>query len=430
MAAAPVWKKAHDDWAVASIQAGLRTSGCPIEKRALGLLPYRPDLLGRIGPAALRHGELRAVLRSSPACALALVAGFYEETAEALEPTLEGSGESIYHLLHWAAKHGRALRQPESFYRRTLIQDSYWGLRHAHRTQNASLLADVTAWCADERFNYAAAAAFFLIRNPREPLAPYRDVLTSNPFYAYLSLPRLSSRGFSVEPEDIGKQPKWACHFALSALASRPDEFVPGVAGDPGWLIELAVGRGWLDQTSQQKDARRLIAPLEDQHPLWHPVRCFLDEAAKGCSVDPENRAIPLRSAAPSRIPLTLMSGQAAEAQALDALRISKNTDVWRPSPQQVKSPAFSQIVGPPQFTARGLVRGTVVDSSEEGLAEIKSGSSVLNSTYQLRLQTFRSVIEEQPLKIYTNRPIDIQFGHWLSPWGVKIEPMPDPHPQ
>jgi len=110
-------------------------------------------------------------------------------------------------------------------------------------------------------------------------------------------------------------------------------------------------------------------------------------------------------------------------------LRLNKNTVVWRPSPEQVQSPEFKQIVGQPRFTDRGLARGTVVDSVESGLAEIKSGSSVLNSTYQLRLQTYRSVIEDQPLSIFTDRPIDIQFGQWLSPWGVRIEPMPGPFP-
>jgi len=81
--------------------------------------------------------------------------------------------------------------------------------------------------------------------------------------------------------------------------------------------------------------------------------------------------------------------------------------------------------VGRPLYTVRGIARGTIVDSVADGLAEIKSGSSILNSTYQLRLQTYRSVIEERPLRIYTSRPIDIDFGQWLDPWGVKIEPLP-----
>ncbi len=130
-----------------------------------------------------------------------------------------------------------------------------------------------------------------------------------------------------------------------------------------------------------------------------------------------------------ARVPPALRSGQAAEAQALGALHIAKNTDVWRPSPEQMESPAFREIVGSPHFTARGLARGTVLDSVEGGLAEIKSGASVLNSTYQLRLQTYRAVVEERPLKIYTNRPVDLEFGQWLNPRGVRIEPLPGPEP-
>jgi hypothetical protein len=129
----------------------------------------------------------------------------------------------------------------------------------------------------------------------------------------------------------------------------------------------------------------------------------------------------------PFKIPNALRSGQAAEARALGALHIAKNTGVWRPSPEQIESAAFRNIVGIPQFTSRGLARGTVLDSVEGGLAEIKSGASVLNSTYQLRLQTYRAVVEERPLKIYTNRPVDLEFGQWLNPWGVRIEPLPGP---
>jgi len=133
------------------------------------------------------------------------------------------------------------------------------------------------------------------------------------------------------------------------------------------------------------------------------------------------------RPVSATKIPSALRSGQAAEAQALGALHIAKNTDVWRPSPEQMDSPAFRKIVGSPHFTARGRARGTVLDSVEGGLAEIKSGASVLNSTYQLRLQTYRAVVEDRPLKIYTNRPVDLEFGQWLNPWGVQIEPLPGP---
>jgi len=313
------WKKALDDWVICAIRAGMKSDGASIDRRALDLLPYRPDLFTRIGPAALRHPELLATLRTHPSCALALVTGFYDEAAGALEPSLAGSGESIYHLLHWSARHGRALRQPEAFYRRTLVVDSYWGHRHALRTQNSSLLSEVATWCADERRLYASAAAFFLIDHPREPLSPYRDVLLANPFYAYLSLPRLAARGLAVTAKDI-RQPKWACHFALSGLAARPHEFVPGVVPDPGWVIELAAGRGWLDQAEKRKDTLRLIAAGPEGHPLRRPALCFLNEGANPQFCPGEFREIsgpqspigPGRAAPPSppeRIPASLMSG-------------------------------------------------------------------------------------------------------------------------
>jgi hypothetical protein len=127
------------------------------------------------------------------------------------------------------------------------------------------------------------------------------------------------------------------------------------------------------------------------------------------------------------KIPDALMCGQAAEALALEALKISKNKAVWRPTMEQIQSLAFKAIVGDPRFTTTGLARGTVLDSVESGFTEIKSGSSTLDSTYQLRLQTYRALAEKQPFTIYTNRPIDPQFGHWLNPRGVQIEPLPEP---
>jgi hypothetical protein len=128
-----------------------------------------------------------------------------------------------------------------------------------------------------------------------------------------------------------------------------------------------------------------------------------------------------------ARIPDALTSGQAAEALALEALKITKNTSVWRPTPEQIRSLAFKSIVGDPRYTTTGLARGTVLDSVESGFSEIKSGSSTLDSTYQLRLQTYRALVENKPLTIYTNRPVDVHFGHWLNPRGVQIEPLPEP---
>lgn len=418
------WKSAVDGWAVGAIQSGLRSPGSPIERRALELLRYRPDLLTRIGPAALRHPELRAALRADPACALCLTTGFYDETASSLEPGLAGSGESVYRLLRWAARHGRSLRQPEGFYRQTLLVDTYWGARHALRTRDFGLFREIAEWSAAERRDYAAAAAFFLAHNPGEPVSPYREVLLTNPFYAYVALPRLAARGLSVGPGDV-EQPKWACHFALSGLAGSPEGFLPAIARDPGWLIEFAAARRWLERPDLRRQVAHSVLSACDGHPLRKPALLFLDEAAApspGRSAQPQARQGGQRF----RAPPSLVTGQEAEARALGALRLNKNTSVWRPSPEQVQSPEFRQIVGQPLFTARGVARGTVLDSTESGLTEIKSGCSILSSTYQLRLQTYRSVAEEQPLRILTDRPIDIQFGQWLNPWGVKIEPMPE----
>jgi hypothetical protein len=414
------WKDEFDARVIGEIRNRLQNGDSSISRQALGVLPYRPDLFRRIGPAALRHPALRSVLFAHPPCALALITSFYEETAPVLEPSLAGCGESIYTLLHWASLRGKKLLQPEGFYRRALVTDGYWGLKHARRTGNQSLLADVKAWCGDERHNYAAAAALFLIRNPSERSSRYWDIVLSNSFYAYVSLPHLARRGLYVSPGNVGEQPKWAWHFAQSEFVKQPGEFIPSAAQDPGWAIEIAAARGWLTHPSGFRYAAGLLKVADPDHPLHEPAARFLDSLEHPRPITP-----PLTNDRPAA-PSILSSGQNAEARALCALNVSKNTEVWRPSLQQIDSPAFRRIVGRPLYTVRGIARGTIIDSVEDGLAEIKSGSSILNSTYQLRLQTYRSVIEERPLRIYTSRPVDIDFGQWLDPWGVKIEPLPD----
>lgn len=129
-------------------------------------------------------------------------------------------------------------------------------------------------------------------------------------------------------------------------------------------------------------------------------------------------------------MPAPLALGQAAEARALEALRLEKNTEVWRPSPEQVGSDSFRRIVGDARYTATGLARGTVLDSVEPGLAEVKSGASMLESSYQLRLQAFRAAAERRPLTLYTSRPLGPGLGHWLGPHGVRVSPLPpEPSP-
>ncbi len=86
-----------------------------------------------------------------------------------------------------------------------------------------------------------------------------------------------------------------------------------------------------------------------------------------------------------------------------------------------MESAAFKVIVGDAKFTATGLPKGTIFDSVQGGLLEIKGGSSALKSTYQLRLQTYRSLQSRIPYTIDTTRPIDPAFRAWLDRWGVIV---------
>jgi hypothetical protein len=60
-------------------------------------------------------------------------------------------------------------------------------------------------------------------------------------------------------------------------------------------------------------------------------------------------------------------------------------------------------------------------DATDAGFLEIKTGKSVLNSSYQMRLQNYRSLMENTPYTIQTSRPIN-QFKAWLDFWGVTVE--------
>jgi filamentous hemagglutinin len=96
-----------------------------------------------------------------------------------------------------------------------------------------------------------------------------------------------------------------------------------------------------------------------------------------------------------------------------------KGTTVWRPTPAQMNSAAFNVIVGRPKFTPKGDPVGVIVDSV--GL-ELKGGSSMLESSYQLRLMTYRALVLQEPLTIRTTRPINPTFEAWLGRWGVSID--------
>jgi hypothetical protein len=49
-------------------------------------------------------------------------------------------------------------------------------------------------------------------------------------------------------------------------------------------------------------------------------------------------------------------------------------------------------------------------------------GSKVLESSYQLRLMTWRSMVTGEALTIRTTRPINPTFESWLNRWGVAID--------
>jgi RHS repeat-associated protein len=110
------------------------------------------------------------------------------------------------------------------------------------------------------------------------------------------------------------------------------------------------------------------------------------------------------------------------EAERLAALNAPKNTTLFQPTADQAQSAAFQVIVGQPQYTATGELVGTISDSTANGgLLEIKGGSSTLNSSYQLRLQTYNSVVNNIPLTIETTRPVNPTFMDYLQRWGVTV---------
>lgn len=114
-----------------------------------------------------------------------------------------------------------------------------------------------------------------------------------------------------------------------------------------------------------------------------------------------------------------------AEAEQLNALG-SGGKVAFTPTQAQIDSAAFKVIVGDAKYTAQGAPVGTIYDASlGNGLGEIKTGSSVLNSSYQLRLQTYGSLVNDTPLTIYTSRPVNPTFSDWLTRWGVGVQPLP-----
>ncbi|AEF99541.1 RHS repeat-associated core domain-containing protein [Methylomonas methanica] len=120
-----------------------------------------------------------------------------------------------------------------------------------------------------------------------------------------------------------------------------------------------------------------------------------------------------------------MRSGQIAEAEQLAALNSSGKVS-FTPTATQIDSAAFKIIVGEAKYTAAGTPVGTIYDGSiASGLAEIKNGASTLNSSYQLRLQTYGSLVNNTPYSIYTSRPVNQTFQEWLTNWGVSVKPLP-----
>lgn len=120
-----------------------------------------------------------------------------------------------------------------------------------------------------------------------------------------------------------------------------------------------------------------------------------------------------------------MRAGQLAEAEQLNILG-SNGKVAFVPTQAQIDSAAFKVIVGDAKYTAQGAPVGTIYDASlGSGLGEIKNGSSVLDSSYQLRLQTYGAVANDTPFTIYTSRPVNPTFSDWLTRWGVGVQPVP-----
>jgi len=81
-------------------------------------------------------------------------------------------------------------------------------------------------------------------------------------------------------------------------------------------------------------------------------------------------------------------------------------------------------IVGEPKYTAGNKLKGTIFDGVDaSGYTEIKGGSSELNTSYQLRLETYKALIDNKSLTIQTSRPVNQKFKEWLESWGVNVVP-------
>jgi hypothetical protein len=127
------------------------------------------------------------------------------------------------------------------------------------------------------------------------------------------------------------------------------------------------------------------------------------------------------------KVPLQLPAGQAFEAKQLAELGLEKNNRVWRPTIEETNTATFRLIVGEPKYTPKGSLKGTIFDASSNGFLEIKGGTSELVSSYQLRLQVYRSLMTDTKYTIRTTRPVNPTFAEWLERWGAMIDKVENP---
>jgi len=413
------WKSNFDENVLKNIRKSLNNTNKPVSDKTLNILNYRPDLLKRIGPHCLNNKSINDFIVTHPRPAVTLLKCFYEETSHEIEHSISNSGENIIELISWAKLNHRSLKNTESFYRTGLVIDSYWGYHLGTETNNLDLISEIKEWSADERYTRSSAAALFLELNKDEPTHPYRELILQNQFYTYLSLSRFAQSGYPVDPVELNLSPKWAAHFALSPDCKNQSACKTIAAQDSAWLIEIAHNNHSLLESDYRT---RFIDEIRSMQ--CHP---YLDEAIDGYLETLENplpTIFPAKPNAPGMLQ-ALTDGREAEERILKDLNLGKNKIIWRPTQEQIESPLFKKIVGVCQYTKQGIHKGTVLDSTDGGYTEIKSGSSMIYPTRQIRLQTFKATIDEKTLTIYTDRPISDELKRWSKTYGVKLMPLP-----
>jgi hypothetical protein len=122
--------------------------------------------------------------------------------------------------------------------------------------------------------------------------------------------------------------------------------------------------------------------------------------------------------------PAHLTAGKADEVETLQALGKASNKAVERPTASDVQTPLFKATVGEPKMTPGGQFRGTIFDSKQGGNLEIKTGSSPLSLTYQIRLQTYLSVRDDTAFTIATSRPLTEALAKFADTYAIKVEPV------